>query len=98
VDLTNLFQLLLDRYNDPLDLNRADAQELSALAPAERCTGERAPRSYPPQRRLLSLYELQTINGWDAATINLIRPFVAVRESPYRVPRLVQGDHQAGRP
>ncbi len=31
VDLTNLFEVLTDRYLDPIDLNHTDAQELSTL-------------------------------------------------------------------
>jgi len=31
VDLTNLFEVLTDRYLDPIDLNHTNAQELSAL-------------------------------------------------------------------
>ncbi len=81
VDLTNLFQLLVDRYNDPLDLNRADAQDLSALMLLNDVQVSALLDHIRRNGRLLSLYELQTINGWDAATINLIRPFVAVRES-----------------
>ncbi len=32
--------------------------------------------------RLLSLYELQSINGWDVNTIAMVRPFITVREDP----------------
>lgn len=81
VDLSNLFQVLVDHYNDPLDLNRADAQDLSALMLLNDVQVSSLLSHIQRNGRLLSIYELQTINGWDAATINLIRPFVTVRES-----------------
>lgn len=81
VDLSNLFQVLVDHYNDPLDLNRADAQDLSALMLLNDVQVSSLMSHIQRNGKLLSIYELQTINGWDAATINLIRPFVTVRES-----------------
>lgn len=81
VDLSNLFQVLVDHYNDPLDLNRADAQDLSALMLLNDVQVSALLSHIQRNGKLLSIYELQTINGWDAATINLIRPFVTVRES-----------------
>ncbi len=81
VDLSNLFQVLVDHYNDPLDLNRADAQDLSALMLLNDVQVSSLLSHIQRNGKLLSIYELQTINGWDAATINLIRPFVTVRES-----------------
>lgn len=81
VDLTNLFELLADRYNDPIDLNHTSAQELNALLLLNDVQVSSLLEHVKRNGKLLSLYELQTINGWDASTINLIRPFVHVREN-----------------
>lgn len=82
VDLTNLFQVLTDHYNDPIDLNSTDAQELSTLMLLNDVQISSLLQHIARNGKLQSLYELQTINGWDVATINMIRPFVMVRESP----------------
>jgi hypothetical protein len=82
VDLTNLFQLLLDRANDPLDLNRASAEDLSALMLLNDVQVSSLLQHIRRNGPLLSLYELQAIHGWDVATINLVRPFIAVRDEP----------------
>lgn len=81
VDLTNLFELLADRYNDPIDLNHTNAQELNSLLLLNDVQVSALLQHIRRNGKLLSLYELQTINGWDAATIQLVRPFVTVRES-----------------
>ncbi|MFZ1694481.1 MAG: hypothetical protein WAT74_14895 [Flavobacteriales bacterium] len=81
VDLTNLFELLADRYNDPIDLNHTNAQELNSLLLLNDVQVSSLLQHIRRNGKLLSLYELQTINGWDAATIQLVRPFVTVRES-----------------
>lgn len=81
VDLTNLFELLTDRYNDPIDLNSATAQDLSAIMLLNDAQISSLIQHIRRNGKLLSLYELQTINGWDMNTINMVRPFVTVRES-----------------
>ncbi|MBK9148837.1 MAG: hypothetical protein IPM12_13595 [Flavobacteriales bacterium] len=81
VDLTNLFELLVDRYNDPIDLNHTSAQELHALLLLNDVQVSALLQHIKRNGKLLSLYELQSINGWDAGTIQLVRPFVTVRES-----------------
>lgn len=80
VDLSNLFEVLTDHYLDPIDLNHTNAQELSALLLLNDVQISGIFQHIRKNGKLLSLYELQTINGFDAATINLIRPFVTVRE------------------
>jgi hypothetical protein len=81
VDLTNLFELLADRYTDPIDLNHTTAQELNALLLLNDVQVSALMQHIKRNGKLLSLYELQAINGWDAATIQLVRPFIIVRES-----------------
>ena len=81
VDLTNLFELLADRYTDPIDLNHTTAQELNALLLLNDVQVSALMQHIKRNGKLLSLYELQAINGWDAATIQLVRPFITVREN-----------------
>jgi len=81
VDLTNLFELLADRYTDPIDLNHTTAQELNALLLLNDVQVSALMQHIKRNGKLLSLYELQAVNGWDAATIQLVRPFITVRES-----------------
>ncbi|MFN3874907.1 MAG: hypothetical protein ACK4L7_03220 [Flavobacteriales bacterium] len=82
VDLTQLFELLTDRYNDPIDLNSASAEELHALLLLNDVQVSALLEHIRRNGKLLSLYELQAINGWNAHTIRLIRPFVTVRDNP----------------
>ncbi len=81
VDLTNLFELLTDRYNDPIDLNNATAEELNSLLLLSDVQVSTLLQHIRRNGKLLSLYELQAINSWDPATINLVRPFITVREN-----------------
>ena len=81
VDLTNLFDVLIDRFNDPIDLNHTTADELSALQLMSDVQIAALVDHVEREGRLLSFYELQTIDQFDMATLRLIRPFVEVRES-----------------
>ena len=82
VDLTNLFEVLSDRYNDPIDLNHTTAEELNALLLLNDLQVSTMLQHVKRNGKLLSLYELQTINGWDVPTIEMVRPFITVRENP----------------
>ncbi len=81
IDLTNLFEVLVDHYNDPIDLNHATAEELNALVLLNDLQVSTLLQHLDRNGKLLSIYELQAINAWDAATIAMIRPFVTVREN-----------------
>jgi hypothetical protein len=82
VDLTNLFEQLTDRVKDPIDLNNTDAQELSTLVLLSDVQISGILQHIKRNGKLLNIYELQSVNGFDANTINNIRPFVIVRENP----------------
>ena len=84
VDLTVLFDMLAGYYQDPINLNRADAEELGSLQLLNDGQIGALLAHIADQGRLLSIYELQTIDGWDARTIQLVRPFVVVRENDKR--------------
>lgn len=81
VDLTSLFDQLTDRLKNPIDLNHTDAQELNSLILLNDVQVSSILQHVRREGKLLSIYELQTINGMDAATIELIKPFVTVREN-----------------
>jgi len=81
IDLTNLFEYLTDRYLDPIDLNHTDAVELNKLLLLSDVQISALVQHVRRNGKLLSLYELQTIDGWDARTIGSVRPFVTVREN-----------------
>ena len=82
IDLTNLFEYLTDRYLDPIDLNHTDALELNKLLLLSDVQISSLVQHIRRNGKLLSIYELQTINSWDVRTIEMVRPFVTVRENP----------------
>ncbi|MBK6777804.1 MAG: hypothetical protein IPG74_18875 [Flavobacteriales bacterium] len=84
VDLTVLFDMLAGYYQDPMNLNRVDAEELGSLQLLNDGQIGALLAHINDHGRLLSIYELQAINGWDARTIQLVRPFVVVRENDKR--------------
>ncbi len=80
VDLTALTEILMDYAKSPIDLNRADITELAQLqllSDVQISALMEHNRRFGP---LMSIYELQTIDGMDARTIAMIRPFVKVRD------------------
>lgn len=81
-DLSNLFEILTDRYLDPIDLNRTNAQELSTILLLSDVQISDILQHTQRHGRFLNLYELQTLNSMDTRTIRMIAPFVMVRENP----------------
>jgi len=81
-DLTSLFELLVDRYEDPIDLNHTNAQELNTLMLLSDVQVSAIRQHIQRNGKLLSIYELQAVNSIDVQAIQLIRPFVTVRENP----------------
>lgn len=73
-----LYEILLQRYSRPIDLNRASDEVLKGL---QLLTTEQVLqlRRYIAQNgKLLSIFELQAVEGFDLATIRRIQPFVTV--------------------
>ncbi|MBP6310855.1 MAG: helix-hairpin-helix domain-containing protein [Flavobacteriales bacterium] len=81
VDLTALVDQLTDRLKNPIDLNHTDAQELNSLIFLSDVQVSTILEHIRKFGKMQSFYELQTVNGLDAETIELIRPFVTVREN-----------------
>ena len=78
LDYEALYELLLELYQNPLDINRVTTDELQAtylLAPTQiqalidhrNTWGE-----------FLSLYELQTLPNWDSTTLITLLPFLSL--------------------
>lgn len=82
LDFTTLFETLTDRYLDPIDLNHTTPEELNALLLLNDVQVGALIDHIRRNGKLLSIYELQTITGWDTRTIEQLRPFVTVRENP----------------
>lgn len=81
IDLTNLFEFLTDRYLDPIDLNHTDALELNKLLLLTDVQISAMIQHIQRNGKLLSIYELQSIDSWDVRTIQQVLPFVTVREN-----------------
>lgn len=84
LDLTVLFDILAGYYQDPIDLNRTDAQELSNLQLLNDAQIGALLAHIADNGRLLSIYELQAVDGWDVRTIQLVLPFVRVSGNEQR--------------
>jgi len=80
LDRELLAEVFFELYQNPIDLNQASTEELLAtylLSPSQ----VQAIQAYKLENgRLLSLYELQAIPGFDLATIELLLPFLRTEE------------------
>ncbi|HNM68694.1 MAG TPA: helix-hairpin-helix domain-containing protein [Flavobacteriales bacterium] len=79
VDLTALTEVLTDYIRSPMDLNKAEPQDLAQL---QLLSDVQVTAIIEHRQRFgpfISIYELQTIDEMDPRTIALIRPFVQVR-------------------
>ncbi len=84
-DSEDLYESLLQLYASPLDLNTATPDDLAATF----ILSEEQIRSFFEYRTkagaLLSLYELQTIRGFDLYVIRRLLPFVTISTKPVSV-------------
>ena len=78
VDLTALTEELMDRLSDPIDLNHTNADELASLHLLSDLQVNAILDHIRQFGKYLSIYELQTVDGMDLATLELLRPFVTV--------------------
>ncbi|PIB35067.1 hypothetical protein BFP72_06480 [Reichenbachiella sp. 5M10] len=79
INYEDLYESLYQLYLDPIDLNRATKTELSRLYQLDLRQINELMNYLNRHGPMLSLYELQVIDGFDKRTINNIRPFVVVR-------------------
>lgn len=76
-----LYETLLQRISNPLDLNKATAEELRSLFLLNELQINELLK-YRAASPLLSVYELQTLRSFDLPTLQRLAPFVAVENSP----------------
>ncbi len=78
VDLSSLADELTDRLSDPIDLNNTTADELATLHLLSDLQVNAILDHIRQFGKYISIYELQTVDGMDLATLELIRPFLTV--------------------
>ena len=74
----DLYETLLQYYQTPINLNAATREELRALLLLNENQITNLLRHRTANGDLLSVYELQSVDGYDLRTINRILPFVGV--------------------
>ncbi len=75
-----LYENLAQLLTNPVDLNQASAEELRSLFVLREAQVENLIRYRQEQGRLLSIYELQAVPGFDMDAINRLIPFTIVRD------------------
>ncbi|MBS1570410.1 MAG: helix-hairpin-helix domain-containing protein [Bacteroidetes bacterium] len=78
VDLSALADQLTERLGDPVDLNNTNAEELGSLHLLSDLQINAILDHIRVYGKYISIYELQTVDGMDLSTLELIRPFVTV--------------------
>src|SRR5690606_282456 len=78
VDLSELADQLLDRLDNPINLNRTNAEELGSLQLLSDIEVAALLEHIRRYGKFISIYELQAVEGLDLATLELIRPFVTI--------------------
>ncbi|TGE25664.1 hypothetical protein E5K00_10875 [Hymenobacter aquaticus] len=81
VPYEDLYETLLLYYQTPLNLNTASREELRALLLLSETQISALLEHRQAQGNLISLYELQSVDGFDLRTIYRVSPFVAVQSS-----------------
>jgi hypothetical protein len=81
VPYEDLYETLLQYYQTPINLNTATREELRSLLLLNENQITTLLRHRQENGDLLSVYELQSIEGYDLRTINRILPFVSVQSS-----------------
>src|SRR6187551_3579300 len=76
----DIYENLLQFYQSPINLNRTNREELSSLFILSEVQITALFNHINRTGGLLSIYELQTIEGFDLITINKLLPFVTVTE------------------
>lgn len=78
IDLTNVVEQLNYYFDHPLNLNGATAEELEDLNLLSAVQINDLLLHVKLFGKLISIYELQSLEYWDLQTIQLVRPFVRV--------------------
>ncbi|MCU0419685.1 MAG: helix-hairpin-helix domain-containing protein [Cyclobacteriaceae bacterium] len=83
----DLYENLAQLLASPMDLNRASEEQLRALMILTNRQVERLLAHRKENGSLLSVYELQSVEGFDLETIMKLMPFVTVRDPLAHVDR-----------
>ncbi|WP_324671952.1 helix-hairpin-helix domain-containing protein [Hymenobacter sp. GOD-10R] len=83
----DLYETLLQYYQTPLNLSTASREELRALLLLSESQISALLAHRQKHGELLSLYELQSIQGFDVRTIYRVAPFVAVQNGGLNLAR-----------
>ncbi|MEO8733282.1 MAG: helix-hairpin-helix domain-containing protein, partial [Flavobacteriales bacterium] len=78
VDLSGIVEQLMDRLHDPIDLNHTNAEELSSLDLLSDLQVNAILDHIKRFGKFISIYELQTVDGMDNATLEVLQPFVTI--------------------
>jgi len=81
INYEDLYESLYQLYLEPLDLNRASREDLSALFILSEIQINSFFEHVRRNGKLLSIYELQSIANFDLLTINRLLPFVKIDDS-----------------
>ena len=80
----DLYESLFQYFIQPLDLNQAGVEELQSLLLLTEAQIQSFFRHVERNGKLLSIYEIQAIPGWDLRTISRLLPFVTVTDKGIR--------------
>ena len=78
LDYEALYELLLELYQNPLEINRVTADELQATYLLSTPQIQALLEHRRTWGDFLSLYELQTLPNWDSTTLVTILPFLSL--------------------
>lgn len=78
INYEDLYESLLLLYQNPLNLNTATTTQFKSLYVLSNQQIEKLQAYIKEKGKLLTLYELQLIDGFDYATLERIKPFVTV--------------------
>ena len=78
LDLTNIVEQLNYFYDNPLNLNQVGAEELNELNLLTSIQIQDLLFHRKAFGKLISIYELQSLEFWDLSTIQLVLPFVRI--------------------
>ncbi len=82
LDFNTLLDELLYYSEHPIDLNSATYEELESLYVLDDITINNLLKHIDENGRLLNLFELQGVDGFDLATIRRLGPFIRISENP----------------
>lgn len=81
-DFTTMMDEMVYYLEHPLNINRASYQDLEQLNMLDDITINNLLDHIKKHGKLLNIYELQTVNGFDLPLIRKIQPFIKVNDDP----------------